>query len=128
MANQLIKLLAIFIISLTGLAMPIGCASTDGRITAEKRIEPAVHQESARSHIIIKFNNNTIDPLRPGFLESLSRDAGATISYLRPMSGNAHVFSIDVIATGSSINTIIRKLSGRADVSYVEQDLIMKHR
>lgn len=127
MENQLIKLLTIFIISLTGLAMPAGCASTDGRITAERRTDPAVRQEPSKSRIIIKFNNSNINPLRPGFVEGLSHDAGATISYLRPMSGDAHVFSIDVIGAGSSINAIIRRLSGRSDVTYVEQDSIMKH-
>lgn len=108
--------------------MTVGCASTDGRITTEKRTDPAVRQDSSRYRIIIKFNNINIDPQQPAFVEDLSRDAGATISYLRPMSGNSHIFSIDVIATSSSINTIIRRLSGRADVKYVEQDLIMKHR
>jgi len=126
MANQLIKLLTIFIISLTGLSVPTGCTSNVVHITAEKRTDPAARQESSKIRIIIKFNNSNIDPLRPGFLEGLSHDAGATLSYLRPMSGDAHVFSVDWVSTDSSINIIIRRLSGRVDVVYVEQDSIMK--
>jgi hypothetical protein len=128
MANQLIKLLTILVISVAGLTIPAGCASTDELMTARKRTDdPARRQEYSKSQIIIKFNNNNINPLGPGFIEGLSRDAGAKILYLRPMSGDAHVFSVNMTNVDSSIDTIIRKLSERMDVTYVESNSIMKH-
>lgn len=125
---KILKSLALLAILLTCLALAAGCAATAGPATADRRAELPDRKESSRNRLIIKFKNRSVDPMQPGFVEGLSRDAGAAISYLHPMSGDAHVFSVDGTGAGFSINTIIRRISGRADVEYVEQDSIMKHR
>ncbi|HVO67201.1 MAG TPA: hypothetical protein VMT12_12010 [Syntrophales bacterium] len=77
------------------------------------------------AQLIIKFRDHTLDPSRNDFVQGLSRDAKATLVYVRPMSGGAHVFRVENISDAAQIAEVIKRLSGRQDVLYVEQDTIM---
>lgn len=78
------------------------------------------------AQLIIKFKDAKTDPTQANFLKQLSRDAHAILHYLRPMSGGAHVFHVSS-ADEKELAVIIRRLSRRADIEYVEEDSIMVH-
>lgn len=122
------RLLILFIIAIFGLPLAAGCVSTGDHLSPLHQSTETVQQKTYRAQIIIKFRDKNTNPLQEGLTEGLSRDADAVISYLRPMSGGAHVFRVDRIDIRSSIGTIIRQLSKRNDIEYVEQDAIMQHR
>jgi hypothetical protein len=88
--------------------------------------QPAVHKQPT-AQIIIKFRNESFDPSQAAFIQELSRNAKATLVYLRPMSGGAHVFRAENIVLPDELTEIILRLSKRPDVLYVEQDSIMQH-
>ena len=77
--------------------------------------------------IIIKFRDAGVDPSGPHFLSELSRDAGATLVYVRPMSGGAHVLRQGNPSDGAELDRIIERLGKRRDVEYVEPDRRMRH-
>lgn len=79
------------------------------------------------TQLIIKFRNADFDPAQGDYLQKLSRDIKATLIYLRPMSGGAHVFSLANTSDTAQLATIIQQLSKRPEILYVEQDKIMKH-
>jgi hypothetical protein len=79
------------------------------------------------TQLIIKFRNVNFDPSQGDYLQILSRDIGATLVYLRPMSGGAHVFRVMDITGNEQLTAVIRRLAERADILYVEQDSIMLH-
>lgn len=74
---------------------------------------------------IIKMKDATVDPRRPEVLVQLSKAANSTITYVRPMSGNAHV--IVVLPTPPiSYDDALRGIRESGLVEYVELDAIMK--
>jgi hypothetical protein len=77
--------------------------------------------------LIIKFRNNIADPSTIAFVQELSRDAQATLFYIRPMSGGAHVFRVENISTASQLAEVIQRLAKKPEIIYVEQDSIMQH-
>jgi hypothetical protein len=79
------------------------------------------------TQLIIKFRSADFDPTQGDYLQKLSRDIKATLVYLRPMSGGAHVFRLGNVSATTQLATIIQQLSKRPDILYVEQDRIMKH-
>lgn len=79
------------------------------------------------TQLIIKFRNVNFDPAQGDYLQKLSRDIKATLIYLHPMSGGAHVFSLGNVSATTQLATIIQQLSKRPEILYVEQDKIMKH-
>jgi protein-S-isoprenylcysteine O-methyltransferase Ste14 len=118
---------AVVLLGIFGLMPFWGCAASSGPVTGEdKNIQqrPGLIR-SAR--IIIKFKNIKTDPTQVEFLKQLSRDAEASLHYLRPMSGNAHVLRISGITEEKQITEIIRRLSKNPDVDYVEEDSMMVH-
>ena len=69
------------------------------------------------AQIIVKFASAVQEPAGPAFVESLSQSAGAKLDYLRPISGDAHVFKVEGDAEAAANN-----LSRRSDVIYAEPD------
>ncbi|GMQ89996.1 MAG: hypothetical protein BMS9Abin10_0336 [Gammaproteobacteria bacterium] len=115
--------LAIIILLVSGCARPGGEA-----IAAGQQEEAAAGKPPARSlRIIVKFNPVVTDPSAPAYVAALSRDAGATLVYLRPMSGGAHVFVVEGISSADDLTAVIKRLGQRSDVIYVEADRIMRH-
>lgn len=77
--------------------------------------------------IIIKFGDTTIDPTDPDFVQSLSREAAKPLTYVRPMSGGAHVYRVEGLSGPDELAEVVSRLSERTDVIYVEQDRILQH-
>jgi len=84
----------------------------------------AVH---GAAQIIIKFRDPDLDPSRSHFLDGISRDAGAALVHVRPMSGGAHVLRPKKTVDGVELDRIIGQLRKRHDVEYVEPDRPMRH-
>jgi hypothetical protein len=84
-------------------------------------------KRKAPVQLIIQFRHHDFDPSNPVFVEKLSRDAQAILEYLRPMSGGAHVFRIKTISDPKQLDAIIKRLSARPDILYVEKDNIVGH-
>ncbi len=96
--------------------------------TAADNIQPQPLKQLLKSaQIIIKFRNHSLNPSRNDFVQGLSRDAKATLVYIRSMSGGAHVFRVENISDAVQLTEVIKRLSNRQDVLYVEQDTIMYH-
>ncbi len=79
------------------------------------------------TQIIIKFRDPGLDPSQSHFLNEISRDAGATLIYIRPMSGGAHVLRPENPTDGAELNRIVERLRTRPDVEYVEPDRPMHY-
>lgn len=77
---------------------------------------------------IIKFRDAKSDPARVEFMRGLSRDAGATLVYVRPLSGDAHVMRVERLLNAPDVAAVIERLSKRPDVEYAEPDVKLRHR
>ena len=116
--SLLIFLCLIFAVSFTATSNCIG----EGNIQPQPQ---AVQQKMTQ--LIIKFRNADFDPAQGDYLQNLSRDIKAILVYLRPLSGGAHVFSLENVSAATQLATIIQQLSKRPEILYVEQDRIMQH-
>lgn len=79
------------------------------------------------AQLIIKFSEPTIDPTRADFVEHLSKDAGVPLVYLRPISGGAHLFRIERLADKDQLAAVMKRLTKRTDILYVEPDRVLRH-
>jgi hypothetical protein len=79
------------------------------------------------SQIIIKFRDPRLDPSQSHLLDEISRDAGAALVHVRPMSGGAHVLRPENPVDSAELDRIIGRLGKRPDVEYVEPDRVMRH-
>jgi hypothetical protein len=110
------------LLSLIALAAAVlGCS--------EYRREPglAPSDRSAETRLIIKFRDPAADPASAVVLNGLSRDAGLSLAYLRPLSGGAHVLRVLGETDRQVLIEGVRRLGLRRDVEYVEFDRIMRH-
>jgi len=96
----------------------------DGADVTPPKSATAVH---GAAQLIIKFRDPDLDLSRSHFLEEISRDAGATLVHVRPMSGGAHVLRPKKPVDGVELDRIIGQLRKRQDVEYVEPDRPMRH-
>ena len=112
---------------LLGLIFIASCSTTSTSIAGDnnKPQPPVARQKMAQ--LIIKFRKADFDPSQGDYLQKLSRDIKATLVYLRPMSGGAHVFRVVDISDNAQLTTVIQHLSARPEILYVEQDRIMQH-
>jgi hypothetical protein len=78
-----------------------------------------------RARIIIGFSVTAEPPSERRFVEHLARDAGARLSYVRPVSGKVHIFEIEGLRDEEELRLAIERLTRRPDVAYVEQDRIL---
>ena len=79
------------------------------------------------AQIIIKFRDPRLDPSQPRFLDEISRDAGAALVHVRPMSGGAYVLRPENPVDRAELDRIIERLGKRKDVEYAEPDRVMRH-
>jgi len=75
--------------------------------------------------IIVKFREAGIDPSRPELLTSLSRSAGAEITFVRPMSGSAFVLRAGGVGSADELAEVVRRLKARPDIESVEPDRLL---
>ena len=113
------------------LLLIVGCAQPGGDTTAAQHESVTAgkvsDQLSAQTRIMIKFSSSILDPSAPAYVAGLSRDAGAALVYVRPMSGGTHVFVVEGMSSPDALTAAIKRLAQRSDVVYVEPDRIMRH-
>jgi len=91
-------------------AIPLpGCAATGG----------AYHYTA---QIMVRFSPDVGAPEKAEFVAALSRDIGATLVYVRPMSGGAHVFRVEGLSGPDQLTHVLKMLRQRPDVIYAEQE------
>jgi hypothetical protein len=112
------KLLGVIFLVLSGGSLSISGCST---------ISYANEGRFYTAQIIIKFTEEISDPSKQDFLEGLSQELGIPISYVRPMSGGAHVFRVEEPSDEEQVSQALKRLNARNDVLYAEQDRIMRH-
>jgi len=78
------------------------------------------------AQLIVKFRA-PVEPEHPAFIDDLSRDAGAPLQYVRPMSGGAHVFTLKEPVRPEALAEILERLAGRQDVEYAVENRMMRH-
>jgi hypothetical protein len=78
------------------------------------------------SQLIIKFRDSKLDPTREGLLSAMSAQSGARLSYVRAMSGGAHVFGVHDL-DAATLEQVVQRISARPDIEYVELDARMRH-
>ncbi|HUK99674.1 MAG TPA: hypothetical protein VLX29_02330 [Nitrospirota bacterium] len=126
---QFVQLLVwLALICLCGIVPCASCAASGQQVHVteqDMQSQQIAHGGMMTAHIIIKFRNPNIDPSLPEFVVVLSKDAHATLTYLRPVSIGAYVFSVLNISNDKELQDVIRRLSKRQDIQYVEQDRIM---
>ncbi len=78
--------------------------------------------------IIVAFTESVVHPDEPGFIDDLSDYVGVPLSYLRTLSGGAHIMGINRPLNDAQLKRVIRQLSRREDVVYVKEDNVAFHR
>ena len=107
-----------------GIALISNCAASSAP-AGQNEIKP--RENIKTTQIIIKFRENVTNPSEKTFLKELSRHAQAEVSYIRPMSGGAHVFAVADVRDEETLKKIIKQLYQRPEIIYVQQDKIMRH-
>lgn len=105
-----------------------GCATSAENPQSGHTNQPSLSAaQPAIFQIIIKFRADSLDPSQPDFLAKLSSDAGASLTYLRPTSGGAHVFKFIRTSDPDKIADILKNLQKRSDIIYAEPDRLLQH-
>ena len=104
--------------------MCLGCAPADTQILAADST-PEV-STSIPPRLIIKFTEGAYES-SAAFMGKLSKDAGTTLIYVRPVSVGGHVFECREIYSPEEMRKVIERLTRRKDVIYVEEDRILRH-
>ena len=105
----------------------LACGSkAPGRADEQAASDP-VSAKKTSARLILKFRDHVTDPSGEEYVKKLSDVAGVRLTYLRTMSGGAHVFSVPAIDEKAHLEEIINRLSGLPDVLYVEPDRKMTH-
>lgn len=82
---------------------------------------------ASRAQLIVKFRPAVAEPSAEAFVQTLSEDVGVKLVYVRPMSGDAHVFAIQGQMAREQLDAVIGRLQERPDVVYAEEDRILRH-
>lgn len=98
----------------------LGCASAHTGAVASAGA-------AGRAQLIVKFRPAVAEPSAEAFVQTLSEDAGVKLVYVRPMNGDTHVFAIQGGIDRGQLDAVIRRLQGRPDVVYAEQNRILRH-
>lgn len=112
----------------TLLASLMACAPNTNSNTPPTKPSPVANQE-AIAQIIIKFKPGYADPNQPlsaQQMAQLSQVAGVPLSYVRPMSGDAHIIATSQAIPLAQAEVLSAKLQTRPFVEYAEPDRIMR--
>lgn len=105
----------------------LACGSRAPGRADEQAASDQVPAKKTSARLILKFYDHVTDPSGEEYLKKLSDVAGVQLTYLRAMSGDAHVFSVQAIDEKIHLTEIIDRLSRLEDIIYVEPDQKMKH-
>jgi tripartite motif-containing protein 71 len=86
--------------------------------------------EDVTDRIIIRYRQTTgglFSPAQDEQMQRLSRHAGATLTYLREMSGDAHVIHLPQKLPLEQVEQIAKQLTDLPEVEYAEPDRIVRH-
>jgi serine protease len=86
--------------------------------------------ENATDRIIIRYRHTTgglFSPTQDEQMQRLSQHAGATLTYLREMSGDAHVIHLPQKLPLEQVEQIAKQLTDLPEVEYAEPDRIVRH-
>jgi hypothetical protein len=103
-----------------------GCAfPASGQLPGASQPE-ASGQAQVVDRVIVKFRGDP-DPESAQFLGRLSEGLGATLRYLRPLAGGAHLLQVEGLRDAAHSAGLIAELNRRAEVEYAEADALMRH-
>ncbi len=105
----------------------LGCTATISPAAADSVQRAGLSGIKQMTQLIIKFRDPALDPSRQDYLQELARDTGVILVYVRPMSGDAHVFRVQDALDTAAMVALARRLSQRPDVEYAEPDYVMQH-
>ncbi|MCL6542830.1 MAG: S8 family serine peptidase [Roseiflexus sp.] len=86
--------------------------------------------EDVTDRIIIRYRQTTggiFPPAQDDQMQRLSQYAGTTLSYLREMSGDAHVLRLPQKLPVEQVEQIAKHLTNLPEVEYAEPDRIVRH-
>jgi serine protease len=86
--------------------------------------------EDVTDRIIIRYRQTTggiFSPAQDDQMQRLSQHAGTTLSYLREMSGDAHVLRLPQKLPVEQVEQIAKRLTNLPEVEYAEPDRIVRH-
>ena len=129
-SGRLLRLCANAVCVITALIFVTGCTGTGADTRSSGKGEAPVTKTAPipnTGRLIIKFSEAVTDPSQAEFVNTLSKDMGVSLTYLRPMSGGAHVFVAKGALDSNQLQDISQRLSQRSDVIYAEPDRIMRH-
>ncbi len=118
-------LLSLFICVTLLTTIPLAQAAGSGTRTEKQNQKQA--ENIRKAQIIIKFRDSINNPAENDFVSQLSRYANAELTYLRPMSGGAHVFTVADVPDEEALKEIIKRLSQRPEIIYIQRDRIIRH-
>ncbi len=89
---------------------------------------PPAQKTTPATQIIIKFSDAVRQPEAPEFVDRLVPDVGIGVGvrYLRPMSGDAHVYLVDGIRDDAHLRAVLASINERNDVVYAEANKKMQ--
>ena len=83
------------------------------------------------NQIIVKYRDlepeNRIEAVGTAEVNRMSTIAGVDLTYVREMSGKAHVFRLPSRMNTAALTKILERLSALPEVAYAEPDSIMRH-
>lgn len=85
-------------------------------------IQPGNSANTLTARIIIGFSEPGFDYRNPAFLETLSRDLAAKITFLRPLAGNAALYLCESSQSMDILAPRLNKLSEYSMIEYAEPD------
>jgi hypothetical protein len=100
--------------------LTLGCQSAGG--------SEGPHGSLRTAQLILRFTPEISSPDDQAYLRELSRAAGVELVYLRPMSGNAHVFASAAPLSSDQLRKILDRLTARQDIMLAEEDLRLRQR
>ncbi len=86
--------------------------------------------EDVTDRIIIRYRPTTaglFSPAQDEQMQRLSRHAGTMLTYLREMSGDAHVIRLPQKLPAAQVERIAKRLADLPEVEYAEPDRIVRH-
>jgi hypothetical protein len=112
--------LSSLVAGLTVCLLAMGCQSAGG--------SEDPHSSPRTARLILRFTPEISTPDDDAYLRRLSEDVGVELVYLRPMSGNTHVFAITTPLSSDQLRKILGRLTARQDIMLAEEDLRLRQR
>jgi len=77
---------------------------------------------SYSARLIVKFIPEIKHPEESAYIEKLGRRVATRITYMRPLSGDAHLLRAEGLAGANEVTPLLEQLNQLPDTIYAEQD------